>query len=54
MVLGQGEAGEDMTFAGEGNLDGRKQEVVDGAAGQLGLDEMLDVSVLGRFVGHGG
>lgn len=54
VVVGQGEAGMDQSLAGVGDADGRQQEIVDWAVGQPGLDEVLDVSVLGRFVGHGG
>ena len=54
MVLRQCEACEHQTFACVGDADGCEQEVVDGGVGQLGLDEVLDVSVLGRLGGHDG
>ena len=53
MVLRQGEACEHQAFACVGDADGREQEVVDGGVGELGLDEVLDVSVLGGLGGHG-
>ena len=52
MVLRQGEACEHQAFACVGDADGREQEVVDGGVGELGLDEVLDVSVLGGLGGH--
>jgi hypothetical protein len=44
----------DQSLACVCNADGRQQEIVDWAVGQLGLDEVLDVSVLGGFGGHDG
>lgn len=52
MVLRQGEAGEDVAFCGAGDAHCGQEEVVDRAAGEFGLDEVLDVSVLGGLGGH--
>jgi len=47
VVVGQGEACVDYSFACVGDADGGQEEIVDWTVGQLGLDEVLDVSVLG-------
>jgi hypothetical protein len=52
VVFRQGKAREHQAFAGVGDADGCEQEVVDGGLGELGRDEVLDVSVLGGLGGH--
>ena len=47
VVIRQSEACEDVAFACVCDADWCQQEVVDWAIGQLGRDEVLDVSVLG-------
>lgn len=51
MVGTEGQAGGEVAFAGRVDADGGEEEGVDGAGGDLGCDEVLDVEVFGRLFG---
>lgn len=49
VVVAEDQPGEDVALGGMRYTHWSQQEVIDGAAGQLGLDEVLNMSVLGRL-----